>query len=91
MWVSGASTNDPLVPFPAPCGIVLQIPAVQLLLNLLRCLSKAQKLLRQGGLSQGILWPVPFQDAPVSAPQASLPIIKAGDSFLDLNMAMLSP
>ena len=54
-------------------------------------LSKARKVLRRENLSQGILWPVPFRGAPVSAPWASLPIVRPGNSHLDSNMAMLSP
>ena len=54
-------------------------------------LSKAHRLLWQENLSQGILWPVPFQGAPVSTPQASSPIVRSGNSCLDSNMAVLSP
>ena len=54
-------------------------------------LSKARKVLRLENLSQGILWPVPFWGTPVSAPRASLPIVRPGNSHLDSNMAVLSP
>ena len=54
-------------------------------------LSKARKVLRRENLSQGILWPVPFRGAPVSAPRASLPVVRPGNSRLDSNMAVLSP
>ena len=54
-------------------------------------LSKARKVLRGENLSQGILWPVSFLGTPISAPQASLPIIRPGNSRLESNMAVLSP
>ena len=54
-------------------------------------LSRAHKVLRRENLSQGILWPVLFRGAPVSAPRASLPIVRPGNSRLDSNMAVLSP
>ena len=54
-------------------------------------LSKACKVLQQENLSQGILWPVPFRGAPISAPRASLPVISPGNSRLDSKMAVLSP
>ena len=54
-------------------------------------LSKARKVLRQENLSQGILWPVPFRGTLVSAPRASLPVVRPGNSCLDSNMAVLSP
>ena len=42
-------------------------------------------------LSQGILWPVPFQGTPTNTLQALLTVIKIGSSALVLNMAMLKP
>ena len=54
-------------------------------------LSKACKILQQENLSQGILWPVPFWGAPISAPRALSPVVRSGNSCLDSNMAVLSP
>ena len=47
-------------------------------------LSKAHKVLWRENLSQGILWPVPLRGSPVTTPQASSPIIRSGNSRLEL-------
>ena len=54
-------------------------------------LSKARKVLQRENLSQGILWPVPLRGSPVTAPWASSPVVRSGNSRLDSNMAVLSP
>ena len=88
----GISVNGQPVPFPAPlvesCFKHCRVNCAHLAET---SLSKARKVLRRENLSQGILWPVPFWGAPVSAPQASLPVVSPGNSHLDSNMAVLSP
>ena len=91
-WVPSVSINGQPVLFPAPLQDHVssrrQISCAHLAEM---SLSKAHKLLKQENLSQGILWPVPLQGAPVSIPRVSLPIVRSGNSRLDLNMAVLSP
>ena len=88
----GVSINGQPIPFPAPlvesCFKHHWVDCTHLAET---SLSKARKVLQRENLSQGILWPVPFWGAPVSASRASLPIVIPGNSRLDSNMAVLSP
>ena len=90
--VPSISVNSQPVPFPAPLQDHVssrrRIGHTHLAET---SLSKAHKVLRQENLSQGILWPVPLWGSPVTAPWASSPVIRSGNSRLDSNMAMLSP
>ena len=79
------SVNCQPIPFPAPLvGPCHKVSSGRL------C-SSCRDVSQQENLSQGILWPVLFRGTPISTPWAPLPIISAGNSCLDLNMAVLSP